>query len=147
MSTLGIIFLIWFVAQILSDEKKKKQKRQRQPLPQDIPGEPSRRERHPIDFEIPPIAGAPGQTAPMPQYPYEEPQVVFQEEIWPIPEPEPQVSREVREDLPEPVPTAAEESSRTGQKLPLLRNPETAREAVLYAEIFGRPKALRRRYR
>ena len=172
MESLGaIVFVIWFVAQLISDEKKKKQRqRQNRPLPPDLPlpqrmppegiGRGEDRSQSPLDFEIPPIAGAPGSSdRPSGEYEDVPPEWGYGEEAWEYDGEEPSYdAREViREGAAEASAAKAARTDvgqgepRTAEKrqalsgLPLLRNPATAREAVLYAEVFGRPKALRRR--
>ncbi len=88
----------------------------------------------------------------MPPFPYETEEQPEEEVFAGYALRDPETEERVRTEshLPEnrqDVRPASPPKERAGSRLPLLRSPETAREAVLYAEIFGRPKALRRRNR
>ena len=160
MESLGLIaFIIWIIAQSSKDKKKPTNSREHQPpfppgFP--IPGEDSRgqnpagpRSPGPIGFEIPPIAGAPGNNSETPVYiPEYEDSLDYEEDYKSVEEndvpwEQPPAYALSGADIVSEAEPADEGKSR--QWLPLLKDPETAREAVIYAEIFGKPKALRRR--
>ncbi len=115
---------------------------------EDVPQEASR--RHPLGFEIPHIEGAPGNPEDAQGYPsvYEE-NYVYTE--YPVYEEETYTPRELTPDEtpakdPEVPEYLCSDDKKDDKWLPLLKTPETARDAVIYAEIFGKPKALRRRH-
>ena len=160
MESLGLIaFIIWVIVQSSKAKKKPTNSRENQPpFPPGIPipgGEPQGQKSaespspSPIDFEIPPIKGAPGSSGEVQEYPmeyednldYEEYPVFVEEGSAPW-ERQPDETPTEEHDNIELKP-ADDETAR--QWLPLLKTPETARDAVIYAEIFGKPKALRRR--
>lgn len=160
MESLGLIaFIIWVIVQSGKDKKKPTNSREHQPpFPPGIPipgGESQSQEPaksrfpSPIDFEIPPIKGAPGNNSETLEYPLEyEDSLDYEEgyesvEVNDVPWAwQPAETKTEEAIVSEPEPTSERKSR---QWLPLLKNPETAREAVIYAEIFGKPKALRRR--
>ncbi len=156
-----IAFIVWILIDQHKDSKKPSNRREQgQHFPPGfppgfpIPGPETQEQmpqnaeqRSPLGFEIPHIEGAPGDTVEIQEYPidYEESSIYteYAEDYYSTLETEPDETPVENQTVPK-----FQESGDESEKkwLPLLKTPETARDAVVYAEIFGKPKALRRRH-
>ena len=127
-----VIWIIFLVVQNVADKKKKK----------NPPNLPPQNQENNFDFEIPTLANDPN-------FPGEENQILIEEK-----NPSAEVREINLEELYSEKKSAAKRNFHETEKiseeveqkkLPLELNSETAMNAIILSEIFGKPKSLRKK--